>query len=197
MYFPENCVAAFVLAFYLSLKLPCEQRLLSSMAFSFHEVVLVASRLRCWFVYLNLPPRETGGVKKPTTRLTSDENDFVKAKTPPTLLRRDEEKSYSNLDFSYFVFQSPKVHLTIQKRVKRWRKAQQHRKSLQKTKDLTQMTIPLLITTDSARASCQLSRHPLLIFMVTTHQLNLNLWDRRKQGFRGIRVAYSPLHVGL
>ena len=129
MYFPENCVAAFILAFYLSLKLPCEQRLLSSMAFSFHEVVLVASRLRCWFVYLHLPPRETGGVNKPTTRQTIDENDFLKAKTPyrketsahrvPTLLRRDEEKSYSILDFSYFVFQSPKVHLTIQKRVKR------------------------------------------------------------------------------
>ena len=29
---------AFILAFYLSLKLPWEQRLLSSMAFSFHEV---------------------------------------------------------------------------------------------------------------------------------------------------------------
>ena len=56
MYFPENCVAAFILAFYLSLKLPWEQRLLYSMAFSFHEVVLVASRLRCWFVYLHLPP---------------------------------------------------------------------------------------------------------------------------------------------
>ena len=129
MYFPENCVAAFILAFYLSLKVPCEQRLLSSMAFSFHDVVLVASRLRCWFVYLHLPPRETGGVNKPTTRLTSDENDFVKAKTPyrketsahrvPTLLRRDEENSYSILDFSYFVFRSSKVHLTIQKRVKR------------------------------------------------------------------------------
>ena len=97
--------------------------------FSFQEVVLVASRLRCWFVYLHLPPRETGGVNKPTTRQTIDENDFLKAKTPyrketsahrvPTLLRRDEEKSYSILDFSYFVFQSPKVHLTIQKRVKR------------------------------------------------------------------------------
>ena len=129
MYFPENCVAAFILAFYLSSKLPWEQRLLSSMAFSFHEVVLVASRLRCWFVYLHLPPRETGGVNKPTTRLTNDENDLVKAKTPyrketsahrvPTLLRRDEENSFSILDFSYFVFQSPKVHLTIQKRVKR------------------------------------------------------------------------------
>lgn len=129
MYFPENCVAAFILAFYLSLKLPWEQRLLSSMAFSFHEVVLVASRLRFWFVYLHFPPRETGGIKKPTTRLTSDENDFVKAKTPyrketsahrvPTLFRQDEEKSYSILDLSCFVFQSPKVHLTIQKRVKR------------------------------------------------------------------------------
>ena len=123
MYFPENCVAAFILAFYLSLKLPCEPRLLSSMAFSFHEVVLVASQLRCWFVYLHLPPRETGGVNKPTTRLTSDENDFVKAKTPyrkeTSAHRRDEKKSYANLDFSYFVFQSPKVHLTIQKRVKR------------------------------------------------------------------------------
>ena len=118
MYFPENCVAAFILAFYLSLKLPCEQRHLSSMAFSFHEVVLVASRLRCWFVYLHLPPRETGGVNKPTTRLTSGENDFVKAKTPyrketsahrvPTLLRRDEEKSYSILDFLILCFNLPK-----------------------------------------------------------------------------------------
>ena len=73
MYFPENCVAAFILAFYLSLKLPSELRFLSGMALSFHEVVLVARQLRCWLVYPHLPPRETGGLNKPTTLLTSDE----------------------------------------------------------------------------------------------------------------------------
>ena len=51
---------------------PCEQRFLSSMAFTVYEVV--ACQSRSWYV-------TSRGVNKPATRLTSDANDFVNARS--------------------------------------------------------------------------------------------------------------------
>ena len=59
-------------SFKIELAAPCEQRFLSCMAFSVYEVVGVACQSRSWFV-LYTP--------KPTTRLTTDANDFVNAKS--------------------------------------------------------------------------------------------------------------------
>ena len=55
--------------------LPCEQRFSSCMAFSVNEVVRVVLSERSFFVL-----RVAWGVQnKPSTRLTSHENDFVNA----------------------------------------------------------------------------------------------------------------------
>ena len=64
--------------------LPCEQRLLSCMAFSVYEVVRVACLSLSWSVYapwetLNVE-RFSRGVNKPITWQTSHAHDFVNAK---------------------------------------------------------------------------------------------------------------------
>ena len=59
--------------------IPSEQRLLSGTALSIYKVVWVTCQPCSWLVFLR--PRFSWGVNKPTTRLTSDANDFVNAKS--------------------------------------------------------------------------------------------------------------------
>ena len=95
-------MAAFILAFYSFIHLFMLNEITFFLAFSFHEVVLVACKM------LDSVKAKSHGGKKPLFA------GYLKTH----FSRREEKKNDVNLDFSYFVFQCPKVHLTIQKRVK-------------------------------------------------------------------------------
>ena len=70
---------------------------------------------------------------------------------------------------------------------------QKHKRSLQRSKDQVMLIILPLVEMVACRVCYQLSRRPPLKYLVTIHQLNQNLWGKRKQDCRGRYYVFANL----